>query len=156
VPIDLGKVGKVQPKLLSPLPQCMEPNQRVHADLFGPLKCPNGDKKFILCVTDAFTKYVELVVIPNKEALTVASAILNHWICCFGLPLELITDQGKEFTNQMGEHLFRSLDIRHSTTTSYHPQCNSQAEVCNKKIAKYLAAFVDGSTLDWEIYVPAL
>jgi hypothetical protein len=152
----LTKVGKVQPELLSPLPQCTEPNQRVHADLFGPLKCPNGDKKFILCVTDAFTKYVELVVIPNKEALTVATAILNRWICRFGLPLELITDQGKEFTNQMAEHLFKSLDIRHSTTTSYHPQCNSQAEVCNKTIAKYLAAFVDGSTLDWEIYVPAL
>jgi Integrase zinc binding domain len=73
----LTKVGKVQPELLSPLPQCTEPNQRVHADLFGPLKCPHGDKKFILCVTDAFTKYVELVVIPNKEALTVATAILN-------------------------------------------------------------------------------
>jgi hypothetical protein len=39
---------------------------------------------------------------------------------------------------------------------SYHPQCNSQAEVCNKTIAKYLAAFVDGSTMDWEIYMPAL
>ncbi len=53
----LTKVGKVQPELLSPLPQCTEPNQRVHADLFGPLKCPNGDKKFILCVTDAFTTF---------------------------------------------------------------------------------------------------
>jgi len=71
----LTKVGKVQTELLSPLPQCTEPNQRVHADLFGPLKCPNGDKKYILCVTDAFTKYVELGVIPNKEALTVATAI---------------------------------------------------------------------------------
>jgi Integrase zinc binding domain len=49
----LTKVGKMQPELLSPLPQCTEPNQHVHADLFGPLKCPNGDKKFILFVTDA-------------------------------------------------------------------------------------------------------
>ncbi len=32
------KVGKMAPELLSPLPQCTEPNQRVHADLFGPLK----------------------------------------------------------------------------------------------------------------------
>ncbi len=56
----------------------------------------------------------------------------------------------------MAEQLFRSLDVRHSTTASYHPQCNSQAEVCNKTIAKYLAAFVNESTLDWELYVPAL
>jgi hypothetical protein len=152
----ITKVGKMAPELLSPLPQCTEPNQRVHADLFGPLKTPDGDKKFILCLTDAFTKYVELVVLPNKEALTVATGILNRWICHFGLPLELITDQGKEFTNKMAEHLFDSLQVRPSTTSAYHPQCNSQAEVCNKTIAKYLAAFVDDSTTNWELYVPAL
>ncbi len=88
--------------------------------------------------------------------MTVATGILNRWICHIGLPLELITDQGKEFTNKMAEHLFSSLNIRHSTTSSYHPQCNSQAEVCNITIAKYLATFVDESTLDWEIDVPAL
>jgi len=86
-------------ELLSPLPQCTEPNQRIHANLFGPLKMMSGDKKFILSLTDAFTKYVKLVRIPKKEAFTVATAILNCWICCFGLPLELVTDQGKEFTN---------------------------------------------------------
>jgi transposase InsO family protein len=152
----ITKVGKMVPELLSPLPQCTEPNQRIHADLFGPLKTNDGDKKFILCVTDTFTKYVELVVLPNKEALTVATGILNRWICRFGLPLEIFTDQGKEFTNKMAEHLFAALHIRHSTTSAYHPQCNSQAEVCNKTIAKYLAAFVDDSTLDWELYVPAM
>ncbi len=64
------------PELLSPLPQCTEPNQRIHADLFGPLKTLDGYKKFILCVTEAFTKYVELVLLPNKEALTVVSLTL--------------------------------------------------------------------------------
>ena len=142
--------GKSAPELLSPLPQCTEPNQCVHSDLFGPLKTMSGDKKFILCLNDAFTKYVKLVMIPNKKAFTVATAILNRWICGFGLHLEIVTDQGKEFTNQMASQLFKNLDIRHSTTSSYHPQCNSQAEVCNKTIAKYISAFVDSSTLDWE------
>jgi hypothetical protein len=100
------------PELLSPLPQCTEPNQRVHADLFGPLKNADGDRKFILCITDAFTKYVELVVLPNKEALTVATAILNRWICRHGLPLEFLTDQGKEFTNKMAQHLFEALNAK--------------------------------------------
>ncbi len=44
------KPSKVLPELLSPLPQCTEPNQRIHADLFGPLKTTSGDKKFILCL----------------------------------------------------------------------------------------------------------
>jgi Integrase zinc binding domain len=61
--------------LLSPLPLPTKPGQQVHADLFGPLKTSDKGKKFILCVTDAFTKYVKLVALPNKEANTVAEAI---------------------------------------------------------------------------------
>ncbi len=57
------------PTLLSPLPLPTEPGQRVHADLFGPLKTSDKGKKFILCVTDAFTKYLELVALPNKDEI---------------------------------------------------------------------------------------
>jgi hypothetical protein len=32
------------PPLLSPLPQCMAPNQRKHCNCFGPLKAPNSKK----------------------------------------------------------------------------------------------------------------
>ena len=144
------------PPLLSPLPQCSEPGQRVHADLFGPLKTSGNNKKYILCMTDAFTKYVELVALSNKEATTVAEAIFSKWICRFGCPTEVVTDQGKEFCAQLTEDLFRLMQVKHSTTSAYHPQCNSQAEVANKTIAKYLASFVDGSTLDWELYLPPL
>ena len=42
--------------LLSSLPQPTEPNQRVHATLFEPLKTTDSGKKFILCMTDALTK----------------------------------------------------------------------------------------------------
>ena len=54
-------------------------------------------KKYILCITDAFTKYVELVAIDNKEAATVAEAIFEKWFCRYGIPMEIITDGGKEF-----------------------------------------------------------
>jgi len=48
------------------------------------------------------------------------------------------------------------MNIEHLTTSPYHPQCNSQAEIVNKTIAKYLSAFVDDTTLDWEMYLPPL
>ena len=152
----VGRRSTEAPHLLSPLPQCTEPQQRVHADLFGPLKTSIGEKKYILSMTDAFTKYVELVVIPSKEASVVAKAIFDRWICRFGCPLEIVTDQGKEFCAQLTDELFKLLDIHHSTTTAYHPQCNSQAEVANKTIAKYLSRVVDDTTLDWESYIGPL
>jgi len=138
---------------LTPLPQCTEPNQRIHADLFGPLRTSGNNKKYILCMTDAFTKYVELVPLPNKEATTVAAAIFSRWICRFGSPLQITTDGGKEFTADLTNELFKQMQITHLTTSPYHPQCNSQAEVVNKTIAKYLASFVNDSTLDWELYL---
>jgi len=138
---------------LVPLPQCTEPNQRIHADLFGPLKTSTNNKKYILCMTDAFSKYVELIPLPNKEALTVASAIFARWICRFGSPLQITTDGGKEFTANLTNELLKQMQIIHLTTTPYHPQCNSQAEVINKTIAKYLSSFVDTTTLDWELYL---
>jgi hypothetical protein len=144
------------PHLLSPLPQCTAPNQRVHVDLFGPLVTSEHGKKMVLCMTDAFTKYVELVALPNKEAVTTGSAIFNRWICRFGTPLEIVSDGGKEFCNELAKELYKLLGIEHTTTTPYHPQCNAQAEVANKTIQKYLASFVDKSTLDWERYLPPL
>jgi hypothetical protein len=144
------------PQLLSPLPQCTEPNQRMHCDLFGPLKISGNAKKYILCMTDAFTKYVELVAVPDKEALTVTSAIFNRWICRYGTPLEIISDQGREFNNKMSAELYELLQLKHQTTSARHPQCNASAEVCNKTIAKYLNSFVNETTLDWELYLAPL
>jgi hypothetical protein len=144
------------PALLSSLPQPTEPNQCIHADLFGPLKMSDSGKKFILCMTDALTKYVELVPLPNKEANTVANAIFDKWYCHFGAPLDIVTDQGKEFCARLSDELFKRLGTNHLTTSPHHPQCNSQAEVANKTIAKYLASFCDDSTLDWELYLAPL
>jgi hypothetical protein len=54
----------------SPLPQCSMPNQRVHMDLFGPLKTSESGKKYTMCNTDAFSKYLEPLAIPDKTAIT--------------------------------------------------------------------------------------
>ena len=88
---------QTKPALLSPLPQCTQPNQRIHADVFGFLVVSGRGKKYILCITDSFTKYVELVAINNKEASTVAEAIFKKWFCRYGIPMEIVTDGGKEF-----------------------------------------------------------
>ncbi len=107
----------------------------------------------VLVMTDAFTKYAEAIAIPNKEAETVAMEIFIHWICRFGSPVQIHSDNGTEFVNRLSKELFKLLDIKHTTTTPGHPQCNAQAEVFNKTMAKYLASFVDESTLDWEQFL---
>ena len=59
-----------------------------------------------MCITDAFTKYVELVALPSKESAEVAQGLFDRWICRFGAPLEIFTDQGKEFCGELTNDLF--------------------------------------------------
>jgi hypothetical protein len=139
---------------LHPLPLCSKPNQRIHCDLFGPLKTQDG-KAHVLCITDAFTRYAELCVVDNKEAATVASAIVTNWICRFGIPDQIFSDGGKEFANKILAQICTHLQIAKNKTTPAHPQCNAQVEVVNKTIKKYLTTMTENS-LDWKPLVPTL
>ena len=61
-----------KPPPLHPLPMPDQPNIRIHADLFGPMLAAGCQHKYILCITDAFTKYAIVTPVENKEAETVA------------------------------------------------------------------------------------
>jgi Integrase core domain len=123
------------------------PNVRIHANLFGPMLAAGCQHKYILCITDAFTKYALVTPVENKEAETVAKAIVSGWFGKLGIPAQIYTDGGKEFVNKLSNELFTLLNVQHTKTTPAHPQCNVQVEVFNKRVKKYLASFVD-ETLD--------
>jgi transposase InsO family protein len=141
---------------LAPLPIPDRPNLRIHDDLFGPMLTADSNKKFVLCITDAFTKYAVVTAIANKEAETVADAIYKDWFAKFGIPAQIHTDRGKEFVNKLSAELFQLLNVRHTKTSPAHPQCNAQVEVFNKRVKKFLQSFVDDTTLNWETFLPAL
>jgi hypothetical protein len=141
---------------MAPLPILVRPNWRVHADLFGPILAADSNKKFILCLTDAFTKYATITVIPNKNAKTVADAIFKKWFCKFRITAQIHTDGGRQFINKLSAELFSLLNVSHTKTLPAHLQCNSQVEVFKKTVKKYLASFVVDTGLNWETFLPAL
>ncbi len=145
-----------KPPLLQPLPIPDRPNIRIHADLFGPMLAAGRQHKYILCITDAFTKYAMVTAVENKEAETVAKAIFSEWFCKFVIPAQIHTDGRKEFVNKLSNELFKLLNVSHTKTTPAHPQCNAQVEVFNKTVKKNLASFINDTTLDWENFLPAL
>ena len=134
---------------LQPLPPAVKANERVHIDLMGPLKSVT-ENKYIMVITDAFSKYVVLAAIPDKSAQTVAKAFFKHWVGTFTTPDFLITDNGREFDNKVIKQLTKELEIGHIKTTAYHPQTNAQCERFNRTLLGYLRNFVEKDTLNWE------
>ena len=78
-----------------------EPMERVSIDILGPLPLSKAGNRYILVMSDCFTKWTESVPIPNQEARTVAEAFVNNFVCRFGVRLQLHSDQGKWFLSSM-------------------------------------------------------
>lgn len=142
---------------LQSMPIAIRPNERVHIDLFGAMRTSNAGNKFVMVMTDAFTKAVELVAIETKHAEVVARAFFERWICRYSAPEMILTDQGKEFCNKMLEELCRLWKIDKKRTSPFHPETNASAERFNRTMIGYLRATLDNTaTLDWEELLPPM
>ena len=148
--------ARLPPKAqLTTLPVTTAPNQRVHLDLYGPLRTSNAGNKMILVITDAFSKWTELVAIETKHAEVVARAFFERWICRFTAPITILTDQGREFDNKVMDELCRLWNIDRKRTSPFHPETNAQAERFNRTMTTYLNTTLENTrTLDWEELLP--
>ncbi len=60
----------------------------------------DSNKKFLLCITDAFTKYAVVTGVANKDAETVADTIYKGWFSKFSIPTQIHMDREKNsYTN---------------------------------------------------------
>ena len=132
------------------------PNFRVGIDLVGPLPKSTRKNVYILVMTDYFTKWSEAVPIRNKRASTVADALYKYWYCVYGIPTEIRSDQGKEFTNTLLQRLHTRLQVRHCVTTTYYPQANGQVERFNRTLVNSISHYVDQNLATWDSYLPSV
>ena len=78
---------------------------------------------YVLGVQCFFTKWMEMVPIPDKKATTIAKQlyIIFTW---YGCPDVIVSDRGTEFCNQLNEALFYYFGVEHRVTAPYHPEAN--------------------------------
>ncbi|PIK53661.1 Retrovirus-related Pol polyprotein from transposon [Apostichopus japonicus] len=139
---------------LQPLP-VTGPFQRVGTDILGPLPvCQDTGNKYVLVFIDSFTKYVELVPLPNITARTIATAFIDRIICRHGAPESLHSDRGSNFLSRIVAEVCKLFEIRKTQTTSYHPQCNGQSERMMSVILNSLGKYLDDDHSTWDTLLP--
>ena len=67
----------------------------------------------------------------------------------FWYPIEIVTDQGAQLTSHLIENILRKHNIKHITSTPYHPQANGQVEVTNRALERILTKVVSNNRKDW-------
>ena len=130
-------------------------NQRVHIDLVGRLRSED-DSNYILTMTDAFTRWVELAPISNKETITVAKAFLDSYCCRYGFPAQVVSDAGSEFVSEVVKELMALLKVKHHVISPYSPAVNGLIERVHRTLGQYIRAFCDESTTNWKEFLPSL
>lgn len=116
---------------------------KVAMDIMGPLPITIEGNQYILTIQDLLTKYS--VAVPLKEAtsLSIADAITKHFICIYGAPKAILTDQGTNFLSALMRSLTKKFNIQHFKTTAYHPQSNGLIERSHHVLMEYLKTQVN-------------
>ena len=95
---------------------------RIHVDFAGPFL-----GSMFMIVLDAHLKWLE--VIPMKSTTTEKTLeVLRNLFAVYGLPEQLVSDNGPQFTSSEFELCMRANGIKHIRTSPYHPASNGEAE----------------------------
>lgn len=125
-------------------------------DYVGPFPETTRGNKYILVLTDLFTKYVEVMPVPNQSAEVCASKILNEFVARWGVPLSIHSDQGGAFESNVFKDLCKMLQTRKTRTSPRNPKANGQAERFNKTLVKMIKAYLVDSQDDWDLNLGCL
>ena len=132
------------------------PLDRVALDLMGPLPVTEKGNRHLLVICDYFTRWVEAFPLPDQKAETVAHTLVHEFVCRFGAPLELHSDQGRNFESVLFKEVCRLLGITKTRTTSYHPSSNGLVEKFNGTLATMIRTCLADGAGDWDLHIPIL
>ena len=132
------------------------PLERVALDVLGPLPTTERGNKYILVIADYFTKWTESYSIPDQEAVTVATKLVEEFVSRFGVPRQLHSDQGRNFESAVFTQMCSLLSIDKTRTTALHPQYHGMVERFKQTLEAMLSKLVDQNQKNWDEHLPLL
>jgi len=128
---------------------------RWSVDLAGPFQAVSRQgNRYIMIAVEGYSKWVELVPLPAKEARHTADAFLRCIIGRYGAMAEVVTDRGGEWEGAFQELLEQCL-VDHRRTSPSHPEANGLAERVVQSVKRCLAKMLEqeGRPVEWESYL---
>ena len=110
-----------------------KPYDRVHVDFFT-LYGHN-----YLLLVDSHSKWLEIERMSSTKTSYVTQ-YLRRLFACFGVPIQLVSDNGPQFTSWEFEQFLKENGVKHIRSSAYHPSSNGGAERFVQTVKKGLVA----------------
>ena len=98
-----------------------QPLELVHLDYLK-IEPSKGNVENVLIVTNHFTRYAQAFPSKSHSALATAKLLWNNFILHYGFLGKIITDQGRNFENELLENLCQVAGVKKLRTSTYHPR----------------------------------
>ena len=132
------------------------PFQWVEFDLLGPFPESKKGNKYVAVMICRFSRYPEIVGIPDTTAQAAAEAFINEIVCRHGVPRYLLTDRGSNFTSKLMSRVATRLRCNKVHAMTAHHQTVGAAERLNVFITNCLYAYVDEEGTNWDDILPSI
>lgn len=145
------KLNKSKPSTIEPLTITKTPERpfdTVVIDTIGPFQKTENGYQYAITMECNLTKYLIASPTVNKDAKSVSRIIFNELI--YGLVLNILTDLGTEFKNEILKELCTLLKINHSFSTAYHHETLGTVERNHRVLNEYLRAYINENKTDWD------
>ncbi|GKF15143.1 reverse transcriptase domain-containing protein [Tanacetum coccineum] len=93
-------------------------------DIAGPFPKGPGKVKFLIVTMDYFTKWIEAKAVATIIGNQVKKFVWDNIVCRFGLPGEIVSDNGKQFNDNPFKDWCEKLNIIQCFASVKHPQSN--------------------------------
>ena len=121
------------------------PGLIVAIDMVGPVH-HSQRKYYLLTIVDHFTKFAEAIVLTDASANTVWQLFYIRWVCVWGCPVFLLSDNGTQFSALEFKERCASLGIKKIFSTPYHPQGNGVVESFHQFLIRSVSAYISQTT----------
>lgn len=149
-----GKTSHLPPQgLLHPLPIPHRPWSHLSMDFITGLP-PSHGNTVILVIVDRFSKAARFIPLPKlPSAKETADLITSHVFRVFGIPQDIVSDRGPQFTSRFWRSFCQSLGASISLSSGFHPESNGQTERINQSLETTLRCMVGHNPSSWSSYL---
>eukprot|EP01068_Selenidium_serpulae_P017690 Selendium_serpulae@DN6397_c0_g1_i8.p2 len=99
----------------------------------------NGTVYHLFTMIDMATKWAECAVVDNHNSRLLASTFIRKWICRFGVPDMVVTDNAPEFTGEVMKIIHATFGSKNVNAMPYHPKGNAVIESFHRTLRKGLS-----------------